>query len=92
MEISQPTVTRIIAALERNIGAALLTRNTRAVALTEAESDYFARVETILAAMDEAEHAARGTGELRGVLLIASCRGREDEREAGGGIETRDVE
>jgi DNA-binding transcriptional LysR family regulator len=69
--ISQPTASRIVAALEKQVGAALLTRTTRAVTLTEAGADYLARVEAILAALDEADHAARGTGELRGVLRIA---------------------
>jgi DNA-binding transcriptional LysR family regulator len=71
MGISQPTASRIIADLEKKVGAALLTRSTRAVTLTEAGIDYFARAEAILAAMDEADHAARGTGELRGVLRVA---------------------
>lgn len=69
--ISQPTASRIVAALEKQVGAALLMRTTRAVTLTEAGTDYLARVEGILAALDEADHAARGTGELRGVLRIA---------------------
>jgi DNA-binding transcriptional LysR family regulator len=71
MGISQPTASRIVAMLEKQVGAALLTRTTRAVTLTEAGTDYLARVEAILAALDEADHAARGTGELRGVLRIA---------------------
>src|ERR1700761_7123577 len=69
--LSQPTASRIVAALEKQVGAALFTRTTRAVTLTEAGADYLARVEAILAAMDEADHVARGTGELRGVLRVA---------------------
>jgi DNA-binding transcriptional LysR family regulator len=57
--------------LEREVGVALLNRNTRAMTLTEAGADHLARVEPILAALEEADHAARGTGELRGVLRIA---------------------
>jgi DNA-binding transcriptional LysR family regulator len=68
--LSQPSASRIAAALEREVGAALLTRTTRAVTLTEAGADYLARVEPILAALEEADHAARGTGELRGVLRV----------------------
>ncbi len=71
MGISQPTASRIVAALEKKVGVALFTRTTRAVTLTEAGSDYLARAEAILAALDEADHAARGTGELRGMLRIA---------------------
>jgi DNA-binding transcriptional LysR family regulator len=61
-----------MAALEKKVGATLLTRSTRAVMLTEAGIDYLARVEAILAALDEADHAARGTGELRGTLRVAT--------------------
>jgi DNA-binding transcriptional LysR family regulator len=70
--LSQPTASRIVAALEKKVGVALLTRSTRAVTVTEAGADYLARAEVILAAMDEADHAARGTGELRGILRIAT--------------------
>src|ERR1700751_1855777 len=69
--LSQPTASRIVAALEKKVGAALLTRTTRGVTLTEVGSDYLIRAEAILAALDEADHAARGTGELRGVLRVA---------------------
>lgn len=69
--ISQPSVSRIVHALEKRVGVSLLTRTTRAVTLTEAGADYLARAESILAALDEADHAARGTGELRGVLRVA---------------------
>jgi DNA-binding transcriptional LysR family regulator len=69
--LSQPSVSRILANLEREVGASLLLRTTRAVTLTEAGDDYLARVEPILAALEEADFAARGAGELRGVLRVA---------------------
>jgi DNA-binding transcriptional LysR family regulator len=69
--LSQPSVSRILATLEREIGAVLLHRTTRAVTLSEAGTDYLARIEPLLTALEEADHAARGTGELRGVLRIA---------------------
>jgi DNA-binding transcriptional LysR family regulator len=70
LNIPQSTVSRTIAALERDIGVALLVRTTRAVALTDAGSDFLARIEPVLAELDEAEHAISGTGELRGILRI----------------------
>ncbi|WP_206997625.1 LysR family transcriptional regulator [Trinickia mobilis] len=70
--MTQPTASRIIAALEEQVGVVLLLRSTRAVTLTEAGADYLARSEMILAALDEADHAARGTGELRGTLRVAT--------------------
>lgn len=68
--LSQASVSRIIAGLERALGAQLLTRTTRAVTLTERGSDYLARIEGILDALDEADHFARGGGPLRGLLRI----------------------
>ena len=72
MGMTQPTASRIVAALEKQVGVVLLLRSTRAVTLTEAGADYLARSESILAALDEADHAARGTGELRGTLRVAT--------------------
>jgi DNA-binding transcriptional LysR family regulator len=68
--LSQPSASRIAATLEREVGAVLMTRTTRAVTLTEAGTDYLARIEPLLAALEEADHAARGTGELRGTLRV----------------------
>jgi DNA-binding transcriptional LysR family regulator len=70
--LSQPSASRIIASLEKEIGALLFTRSTRALALTEAGTDYLARVEPALAALEEADYAARGTGELRGRIRVAA--------------------
>jgi DNA-binding transcriptional LysR family regulator len=70
LNIPQSTASRTIATLERQIGVALLVRTTRAVTLTDAGLDFLARIEPILAGLDEAEHVVRGTGELRGILRI----------------------
>ncbi len=70
--LSQPSASRLIATLEAEVGATLFNRTTRAVTLTDAGATYLARVEAILAALDEADHEARGTGELRGVLRIGT--------------------
>jgi DNA-binding transcriptional LysR family regulator len=72
LKISQPSVSRISAELERQVGVALLLRSTRAVTLTEAGAEYLARIEPILTALDEADHAARGNGELRGRLRVGA--------------------
>ena len=69
--LSQPSVSRIAAELESEVGAALMTRTTRGLRLTEAGADYLARIEPILVALEEADHAARGTGELRGTLRVS---------------------
>lgn len=67
---TQPTASRTIAALEKTLGAALFTRSTRALTLTEAGARYLERVEPLLAALEEADQEALGTGELRGVLRV----------------------
>jgi DNA-binding transcriptional LysR family regulator len=68
--LSQPSASRIIAELEKELGAALVIRTTRAVKLTETGADYLARIEPIVASLDDADQAARGDGELRGLLRI----------------------
>lgn len=69
--ISQPSASRIAAELEHDVGVPLLMRSTRGLTLTDAGAEYLARIEPLLAALDEADHAARGTGELRGTLRVA---------------------
>jgi DNA-binding transcriptional LysR family regulator len=71
--VSQPTVSRAIAGLEKELGVALFARNPRAVTLTEAGADYFARVEGVLDTLDEATAAVRGSGVLSGNLRVAAC-------------------
>lgn len=68
--LSQPSASRIVAELERGLGANLLVRSTRGLRLSEAGTDYLARIEPILLALDEADHAASGTGALRGRLRV----------------------
>ena len=70
--LSQPSASRLIAALEEEVGATLFSRTTRAVTLTEAGATYLMRVEAILAALDDADHEARGTGEVRGSLRVGT--------------------
>jgi DNA-binding transcriptional LysR family regulator len=74
--LSQPSASRMVAELEKELCATLVIRTTRAVKLTETGSDYLARIEPILASLDEADHAARGDGELRGLLRIGTTCAR----------------
>jgi DNA-binding transcriptional LysR family regulator len=68
--LTQSQVSRMIAELEAGLGARLLSRTTRAVVPTEAGLEFLARMEPILAAIDDAENSVRETGELRGLLRI----------------------
>ncbi|TAY30709.1 LysR family transcriptional regulator [Rhizobium ruizarguesonis] len=72
MKLSQPTASRLISVLEEQLGATLLVRTTRSVTLTDAGRDYLGSVQTALDTLDQAEHAVRGIGELRGRIRIAS--------------------
>ena len=69
--LAQSQVSRMIAELEAGLGARLLSRTTRAVVPTEAGVEFLARMEPILAAIDDAENSVRETGELRGLLRIS---------------------
>lgn len=69
--LAQSQVSRMVAELEAGLGARLLTRTTRAVVPTEAGLEFLARMEPILAAIEDAENSVRETGELRGVLRLA---------------------
>src|ERR1700748_2080622 len=53
--LSPSGVTRLIAALEERLGARLLQRTTRSLALTDAGARYLERVKRILADVEEAE-------------------------------------
>lgn len=70
--MSQPSVSRIISKLEADLGGALFVRSTRSMQLTEAGLDYLARIEPVLAMLDEANHLVRGDGQLRGHLRIGA--------------------
>ena len=69
--LSQPSVSRTIAALERRLGVKLLIRTTRQVSATDAGEALLARARDALLAIDEAESAARGADRLSGVLRVA---------------------
>ena len=68
--LAQSQVSRMVAELEATLGARLLSRTTRAVVPTEAGLEFLARIEPILAALDDAENSVRESGELRGLLRM----------------------
>ncbi len=72
MGMTQPSASRIIAMLEKQVGVPLLWRSTRMVALTDAGANYVVHCERILGELEEADLAARGMVELRGTLRIAT--------------------
>ena len=71
--LSPAAVTRAIAGLEARLGARLLTRTTRRVALTDAGRRYLADCRRILAEIEEAEAAASGThATAKGELVVTA--------------------
>lgn len=61
LNISPPSVTRAIAAMEERIGTQLLSRTTRSMHLSEAGQRYLEDCRRILGEVDEAEEAAAGS-------------------------------
>jgi DNA-binding transcriptional LysR family regulator len=60
LKLSPSAVTRMVAALEQRLGARLLQRTTRSLALTDVGTRYLERARRILADVEEAERAAEG--------------------------------
>src|SRR6202012_617537 len=71
--LSASGVTRLIAALEDRLGARLLQRTTRSVALTDVGSRYLERARRILADVEEAEGSARDERTRPGGRLVVSA-------------------
>jgi LysR family transcriptional regulator for bpeEF and oprC len=64
-------LSRMVSRLEHRLGARLLQRSTRSLAMTEVGRDLFERATGILAALEETEAAIQGTqGEPQGVLKL----------------------
>jgi DNA-binding transcriptional LysR family regulator len=68
--MSQPSVSRMVASLERRLGVKLLLRTTRQVTLTDAGNVFLERSRRILGDLDEATQAARGVDSLHGILRV----------------------
>ncbi|WP_322015673.1 LysR family transcriptional regulator [Paraburkholderia sp. J12] len=69
--MSQSQVSRIVADLETELGVRLLSRTTRAVVPTEAGAEFLARLDAILAALDDAQQSIREGADLRGTLRMS---------------------
>ena len=69
--LSQPAVSRAVAALEARLGVTLLRRTTRRLAATEVGQALAMSAREALAAIDDAENAARGADRLSGVLRVS---------------------
>jgi len=73
LQMSPPAVTRAIAALEKRLGARLLTRTTRVVRVTDAGARYVEDCRRILAEIEEADESAGGVhARPRGRLTVTA--------------------
>ena len=73
--LSQSGVSRALSSLEEDDGGVLLTRTTRRVSLTEVGAEFLARVEPLVAALDDAAEGVRAGDELHGMLRVAMPTG-----------------
>lgn len=70
-QVPASSVSRFVAALEREVGQQLLYRNTRAVKLTEAGERYYLQIREVLELLDAAHEEITGKGaEIRGLVRI----------------------
>jgi LysR family transcriptional regulator, low CO2-responsive transcriptional regulator len=69
LHLAQPTVSQQVAALELELGAALLERHTRGLRLTDAGQTLYAYAEKLLALANESVEAVRVTAGVAGQTL-----------------------
>lgn len=70
-QVPASSVSRFIAALEREVGTQLLYRNTRAVKLTDAGERYYLQIRDVLELLDTADEEVMGKGgDVRGLVRI----------------------
>ncbi len=73
LDMSPAGVTRLVTDLEQHLGARLIQRTTRKLALTDAGQAYLLRVRSILSEVDDAEAAAgQSSSELQGVVNVVA--------------------
>lgn len=73
---TQSSISKQVAALEAHLGAKLLSRSTRALALTEAGEGFFPEARRLVADFDAAEgRLRRGQAQLMGWLRVAASVG-----------------
>lgn len=72
LDMPQSTVSRQVGALERHLGAVLLQRTTRSIALTSEGQAYYEAAQRALAAIDEASAAVGPHGALSGQVRLTA--------------------
>lgn len=73
LQTSQPTISKVLQALESELGGKLISRSTRKLSLTDEGQRYYNECRQILAAVDAAEHSFQsGRERIAGHLKIGS--------------------
>jgi len=73
MQTTQPTISKVLRALETELGGKLIARSTRHLSLTDEGQRYYNHCREILAAVDAAEHSFQtGKETIAGPLRIGS--------------------
>ncbi|WP_433736304.1 LysR family transcriptional regulator [Pseudomonas putida] len=73
LQTSQPTISKVLRALESDLGGKLIARSTRRLSLTDEGQRYYTQCRQILAAVDAAEHSFQSGREvIAGPLRIGS--------------------
>nr|WP_175389656.1 LysR family transcriptional regulator [Pseudomonas sp. C2B4] len=73
LQTSQPTISKVLRALESELGGKLIARSTRRLSLTDEGQRYYTQCRQILAAVDAAEHSFQsGRETIAGPLRIGS--------------------
>ncbi|WP_339501166.1 LysR family transcriptional regulator [Pseudomonas silesiensis] len=73
LHTSQPTISKVLRALEIDLGGKLISRSTRQLSLTDEGQRYYTECRQILAAVDAAEHSFQsGRESVAGNLRVGS--------------------
>lgn len=73
LQSTQPTISKLIRALEDSLGGKLIARSTRQLSLTDEGMRYYEQCRQILAAVDAAEHSFQsGRETVAGLLRVGS--------------------
>ncbi|MHA6576701.1 LysR family transcriptional regulator [Pseudomonas yamanorum] len=73
LQTTQPTISKVLRALETELGGKLISRSTRKLSLTDEGQRYYRHCRQILAAVDAAEHSFQsGKEAVAGPLRIGS--------------------
>lgn len=73
LDANQPTISRQLAALERELGVALFQRSSRSLSLSDAGRTLLPHAETLIAAADAAAQALRDPGQALSGRLRVAC-------------------